>query len=406
MSELCSVAEAERRIRERLPRFASERVRLAAAAGRVLREAIRAERDQPPFDRVMMDGVAIALGDDMFDNGGRRSFVVAGRQVAGASGAALDDPAACIEVATGALLPRGCDCVVPVEQTRRDGDRVVLTEHCAPKPRQFIHARGSDCRAGDELLAPGLRLDAPAIGVLAANGVAEVEVASLPSIAVVATGDELADVAQASLGEAQIRRSNDRALAAALRGRGFHDVHRVSVRDDLDATVQCLGELLDKHDVLVLSGGVSVGQRDYVPEALHALGVDNVLHRIAQRPGKPMWFGIGPRRQIVFALPGNPLSVLVCAARYLLPALEHASGLAPRVPERVVLAAEANTHPEFTCFVPVRVHHDAAGRALATPSRAATSGDFSALPGSDGVVELTPSSQKAPAGTVATLYRW
>jgi len=401
MPELCSVAEAERRIRERLPRFASERVRLDAAAGRVLCETVRAERDQPPFDRVMMDGIAIAPGD-----GARRSFVVAGRQVAGASGIALDDPAACIEVATGAMLPRGCDCVVPVEQTRRDGDCVTLLETCAPKPRQFIHARGSDCRQGDEVLAPGLRLDAPAIGVLAANGICEVEVASLPSIAVVSTGDELADVEQGALGDAQIRRSNDRALAAALHGRGYANVQRVNVRDDLDATIACLGEMLAEHDVLVLSGGVSVGQRDFVPEALRALGVDNVLHKIAQRPGKPMWFGIGPQQQIVFALPGNPLSVLVCAARYLLPALEHASGLAPRAPERVALVAEANTHAEFNCFVPVRVHHDDDGRALATPLTVATSGDFSVLPGSDGIVELAPSSQKAPAGTVATLYRW
>ena len=411
MSEPCSVREAERRIRERLPRFASERVRLDDAAGRVLRETIRAERDQPPFDRVMMDGIAITLDHSTFDrsargDAARRSFVVAGRQVAGASGAALDDPSSCIEVATGAVLPRGCDCVVPVEQIRRDGERVTLLDGCQPLPRQFIHARGSDCRQGDALLAPGLRLDAPALGVLAANGVAEVEVAALPSIAVVATGDELADVAQSPLGAAQVRRSNDRALAAALRGRGFADVQLARVRDDLDATVHCLDELLARHDVLVLSGGVSVGQRDYVPEALRRLGVDNVLHRIAQKPGKPMWFGIGPNNQIVFALPGNPLSVLVCAARYLLPALEQASGLAPRAPERVVLAAAANTHAQLTCFVPVRVHHDEAGRALATPLALATSGDFSALPGSDGVVELAPAQDQAAAGTVATLHRW
>ena len=359
MAELCSVADAERRIRDRLPLFPTERVSLDAAAGRMLREVVRAERDQPPFDRVMMDGIAIALGDD----GRRRSFAIAGRQPAGASGTALDDPSACIEVATGAVLPRGCDCVVPVEQTRRDGDRIALLETCMPKPRQFIHARGSDCRQGDELLAPGLRLDAPALGVLAANGVAEVEVASLPSIAMVSTGDELVDVEQRAPGDAQVRRSNDRALAAALRGRGYAEVQRVSVRDDRDATVACLGGMLAKHDVLVISGGVSVGRRDFVPEALRALGVDNVLHRIAQKPGKPMWFGVGPQGQIVFALPGNPLSALVCAARHLLPALEHASGLAPRAPERVALAAEANAHPEFTCFVPVRLHHDDAGRA-------------------------------------------
>ena len=146
MNELLSVTEAERRIAERLPRFGSERVAIDAAAGRVLRQAVRAERDQPPFDRVMMDGIAIALGD-----GSRREFVLAGRQLAGMSGQALDDPSGCIEVTTGAMLPAGCDCVVPVEQIRREGDRVRLADDWQPTPRQFIHPLGSDCREGDEL---------------------------------------------------------------------------------------------------------------------------------------------------------------------------------------------------------------------------------------------------------------
>jgi len=401
MSELPSVTEAEARIRARLPRFGSERVSIDEAAGRVLRQAVHAERDQPPFDRVMMDGIAIALGD-----GQQRAFTVAGRQMAGMSGQRLDDAAHCIEVTTGAMLPAGCDCVVPVEQTVRDGERVRLVDGWQPTTRQFIHPRGSDCRSGDELLAPGVRLRAPELAVLAANGLTEVEVTHVPAIAIVATGDELAEVGQQPLGEGQIRRSNDRALAAALRGRGFHDVHLARVPDDLDATTATLDALLASRQVLVLSGGVSVGQRDFVPEALRSLGVEKVLHRIAQRPGKPMWFGVGPQGQLVFALPGNPVSALVCAARYLLPSLEQAMGLAASPPERVMLAESAGTNPVLTCFVPVRVHHDEAGRALAVPVPTPTSGDFSALPRTDGVVELAPSDSRAPAGTVATLYRW
>ncbi|HEX5304982.1 MAG TPA: molybdopterin molybdotransferase MoeA [Dyella sp.] len=401
MSDLPSVTEAELRIRARLPLFASERVPLDAAAGRVLRQPVLAERDQPPFDRVMMDGVAIAQGDV-----NRQRFVVSGRQMAGMAGQALLDPACCIEVTTGAPLPDGCDCVVPIEQTVREGDQLTLASGYAPSARQFIHPRGSDCREGDALLAPGVRLRAPELAVLAANGVAEVEVAAVPTVAIIATGDELAEVEQRPLADGQIRRSNDRALAAALRSRGFDDVLLTRVPDDLAATTDRLAELLTTRQVLVLSGGVSVGQRDFVPEALRALGVEQVLHRLAQRPGKPMWFGIGPQGQVVFALPGNPVSALVCAVRYLLPALEQAVGLAPRPVERVVLAAPAATSPILTCFVPVRVHHDDAGRAVATPMPAPTSGDFSALPHTDGVVELAPSEQAAPAGTVAALYRW
>ena len=400
MSELPSVTEAERQIRARLPVFPGERVPLDAAAGRVLRQRVLAERDQPPFDRVMMDGIAIALDPS------RRSFVVAGRQMAGMAGQVLADPAGCIEVTTGAMLPAGSDCVVPVEQTVREGDQVRLVDGWTPTARQFIHPRGSDCRAGDALLAPGVRLRAPELAVLAANGVTEVEVAAVPKVAIIATGDELAEVEQQPLADGQIRRSNDRALAAALRDRGFVDVQLTRVPDDLAATTARLAELLASCQVLVLSGGVSVGQRDFVPEALRALGVEKVLHRIAQRPGKPMWFGIGPQGQVVFALPGNPVSALVCAVRYLLPALEQAMGVATRSGERVVLAAPAQVSPTLTCFVPVRGHHAETGRALATPVPAPTSGDFSALPHTDGVVELAPSEHAAPAGTVATLYRW
>lgn len=402
MSEPIPVSEAERRIRASLPRFGSESVSIDAAAGRVLHQAVRAERDQPPFDRVMMDGIAIALGD-----GAQRSFTVRGRQLAGMRGQVLDDACGCIEVTTGAVLPAGCDCVVPIEQCRRDGDRIELAADWQPQPRQFIHPRGSDCREGDQLLAPGMRLRAPELAVLASNGVDRPEVARIPAVAIVATGDELAEVDQQPLAEGQIRRSNDRALAAALRVRGFDDVLLTRVPDDLAATTGTLAGLLATRQVLVLSGGVSVGQRDFVPAALRALGVEQVLHRIAQRPGKPMWFGIGPQQQVVFALPGNPLSALVCAVRYLLPALDQAIGLPPgRSAEPVRLATSAMCSPTLTCFVPVRVHHDDTGRVVATPVPAPTSGDFSGLPHTDGVVELPPSVVPAAAGTLVSLYRW
>ena len=400
MSELLSVAEADQRIRARMPFFGSERLPLDAVMGRVLHQEVQAERDQPPFDRVMMDGIAIMLGD-----GATRAFRRDGAQLAGMSGRVLRDPGACIEVTTGAMLPDGCDGVIPIEHTRREGEQFVLLDSCVPAHRQFIHARGSDCRAGAALLAPGLRIRAPEMAVLAANGVAEVEVARRPSVAIVATGDELAEVDE-PLAPGQIRRSNDRALATTLAARGFDDVQLVRVPDELQATRRKLAELLASRQVLVVSGGVSVGQRDYVPEALRSLGVEEVLHRVAQRPGKPLWFGIGPQGQAVFALPGNPVSALVCAARYLLPALERAIGLAPPEPMRVALAEAAATHPALTCFVPVRLHHDAEGRAWARPLPCRTSGDFSALPQTHGVVELPPAGAAAAAGSAVVFHGW
>jgi molybdopterin molybdotransferase len=290
MSELLSVADAEQLIRQAMPVFGSERVMLDAAAGRVLRQVVHAERDQPPFDRVMMDGIAIAIA---MGGGSRHRFLLSGLQLAGMAQQTLDDTDTCIEVTTGAMLPRGCDTVVPVEQTQRDGAYYSLCEGYAPAVGQFVHPRGADCRMGDMLLEPGVRLHGPEVAVLAANGVAEVEVAAIPSVTIIATGDELAGVDQPLL-EGQIRGSNDRALAAALRARGFDDVQLARVADDLDATTATLAELLRTRQVLVLSGGVSMGQRDYVPEG-RAPGVasdrpaprqaDVVWHRAARAGG-------------------------------------------------------------------------------------------------------------------------
>jgi molybdopterin molybdotransferase len=398
MRSLSSVAEAEQRIHAHMPSFGTERVALDTATGRVLRQTVQAERDQPPYDRVMMDGIAIVSGSS-------RSFRHAGLALAGMTEQVLDDPTACIEVTTGAMLPRGCDSVVPVEQTQREGERFVLMDGYRPKPGQFIHPRGADCSEGEILLRSGTRIRSPEVAVLAANGVAQIEVAKRPSVTIVATGDELREIDQA-LAPGQIRRSNDRALAAALTARGFDDVERAWLPDDLNIATQVLAGLLATRQVLVLSGGVSVGQRDFVPAALHALGVREVLHGIAQRPGKPMWFGIGLQGQAIFALPGNPVSTLVCTVRYLLPALEHAIGLADVAPVKAVLTDAVATHPTLTCFIPVKVRHDDLGRAMARPQPSRTSGDFSLLPQTHGVVELAPGAGRALAGTVAVLHRW
>jgi molybdopterin molybdotransferase len=400
MNELISVTEAEALIARQMPSYGSERVALDAAVGRILHGPIRAERDQPPFDRVMMDGIALRWSESL-----PSSFALCGTQLAGMPAQTLVNEDSCIEVTTGAMLPDGCDCIVPVEQTVRDGESYVLAAGYRPTRGQFIHARGSDCVIEALLLDVGSRIGAPEMAVLAANGMAEVEVACVPSVAVIATGDELVDVG-APLGEGQIRRSNDRALAAALRARGFDRVALSQVADDLAATIATLGALLAQHQVLILSGGVSMGQRDHVPAALDALGVRRIFHRIAQRPGKPMWFGIGPQGQAVFALPGNPVSALVCAIRYVMPALLASMGAIPEPPQHICLDSAVDTNPSLTCFVPAYVQHDSSGRAMAHPVPSRTSGDFSSLPRTHGFVQLPPGRNVAVAGTAAAFYRW
>ena len=179
------------------------------------------------------------------------------------------------------------------------------------------------------------------MAVLAANGVAEVEVARVPSIAIIATGDELADVDQ-PLAEGQIRRSNDRALAAALEARGFDDVELTRVPDDLEATRAAPGRAAGHASRCWCCPAASRWDSAIsCPRRCVRSAWKRCCTGIAQRPGKPMWFGIGPQGQVVFALPGNPVSALVCAVRYMLPALERAMGWRRAPPERVVLAAEA-----------------------------------------------------------------
>ena len=400
MTELISVAEAQALIAAHMPSFGSEAVPLAEAAGRILRQPLHAEHDHPPFDRVMMDGIAVRWQASL-----PRALALVGAQLAGMAVQSLAVDDTCLEVTTGAMVPVGGDCVIPVEQIRRDGDRYLLADDCQPRPGQFIHRRGSDCSAGALLLEAGIRIGAPEMALLAANGVSRVTVGAMPSIAIVSTGDELVAV-DAPLGEGQIRRSNDVAIAAALRLHGFDRVALKYVADDVAMTRDLLAELLASHDVLILSGGVSMGQRDYVPAALDALGVRRVFHRIAQKPGKPMWFGVGPQQQTVFALPGNPVSALVCAIRYVRPALLASMGRAAEPGEVVCLGGAADTNATLACFVPVHVEADPSGRLIAYPVPSRTSGDFSSLPRTHGVVELPPASTAAHAGTVASLYRW
>ncbi|GBR70454.1 molybdopterin molybdotransferase MoeA [Gluconobacter kanchanaburiensis] len=398
MSDLLSVTRAMELVLGYAGTFGTETVDLEMAAGRVLQQTIRAERAQPPYDRVMMDGIAFRYGSDL-------PLLSHGTQRAGAPGQALPEGAACLDVMTGAVLPEGADTVVPVERLVRDGRMVRFEDGYEPRQGQFIHRRGSDCAAGTELLSGGRRLDGPALAVLAGNGHAQVSVSRIPSIGIVATGDELVDVG-GPVRDWEIRRSNEYALTGALLSRGFNCIERSVVPDDLPLMMAALREQLSRHDVLILSGGVSMGAFDHVPRALSKLGVERVFHKVAQRPGKPLWFGVGPEGQRVFGLPGNPVSATTCGVRYVMPMLLAGQGLCRGKTHAVRLKAEAELIPTLTRFLPVRVGHDETGQAVAIPYPMPTSGDFSFLAATDGFVELPRGEGMAPRGTVALFHGW
>lgn len=398
---MTEVVEAERLILERMTAAPREREPLESCTGRILAEEIFAERDQPPFDRVTMDGIAIAYADW---SAGERRFTVEGTQGAGAAPLALGGRARCIEVMTGAMLPAGADTVIPVERLERSGDQALVEDGARVAQRQFIHARGSDRRKGSVLIEPGMRIGAPEMAVLASAGYAQVAVAKLPRIAVISTGDELVDVGE-PLEPFQIRSSNDRALETALLRHQLASVTRARLADDEQLLLDSIQRLHEQHDLLILSGGVSMGQFDFVPAVLERLGAKLVFHRIEQKPGRPMWFGLTKDSKPIFALPGNPVSTLVCAARYVLPALRHSLGLASRT-EYAVLTAAVDLPPRMTYFMPVTLSSSETGTLNATPRPTNTSGDFISLAGTDGFVELPAGPASYRPGDTARLFRW
>ena len=397
-------AQAEDLIGRHLSCLPIESLPVGYSAGAILRENVYAERDQPPFDRVSMDGIALS---SQVAREGLRQFPVQGVQAAGDPPRSLAAPTHCIEIMTGAVLPVGCDAVVPVERLRIEAGVAILEEGLQVEPGQNIHRRGSDQPQGALLLKAGAQLEAPDIAVAAGAGMARLRVSQQPAIMVISTGNELVEPGE-PIQAWQLRRSNAYGVAACLRRRGFHRVADDHILDDAGALQQRLKLHLESYEVLILSGGVSMGKFDLVPGALAACGVQQVFHKIAQRPGKPFWFGTAPNGAAVFALPGNPVSTLVCLARYVIPALGAAMGATPPPASRdkIALAAPVTFNAPLTGFVPVRVETDDWGRPWALASPQNGSGDFAALAGTDGFVELPPGPRVYPKGFVTRLYRW
>src|SRR5688572_19053309 len=296
-----------------------------------------------------MDGIAFSFAAYQR---GRRAFRIAGTQAAGAPPLALRDDEHCIEVMTGAMLPAGCDCIVPVEKISVADGVAQLTADAAPESRANVHERGTDTLRGEDLLEPGLRLGPAEVAVLAANGRTHASVTRAPRIAVISTGDELVEPGK-QLADWQIHRSNVYAVMAALQRRGFAQPTLDHLPDDPAILRTRLAAHLEASDVLILSGGVSMGRFDYVPQVLQELGVRMIFHKVAQRPGKPLWFGVGSGGQTVYALPGNPVSTLVCLTRYVLPGLQAAQGATATAVETISLAQSYEVKPPLAVFLPV-----------------------------------------------------
>lgn len=386
-----------------MPQWPTENCPLAEAQGRILRQAICTDRDLPPFDRVTMDGYALRAADL---TEGQRTFKIQAVQAAGMRAMELSGaPNTCVEIMTGAVLPAGADCVVPYEDTSRTDETMTVAVGLSVEAGQSVHARGSDYASGAQVVAAGTLLTGREIAVAASCGCATLAVTKQPKIAVVSTGDELVEV-DAIVAPHQVRRSNDYALRAALIGAGFPRVERFLLHDMKHEIEHQAWHILAEFDVVLLTGGVSKGKFDYLPEVLESLEVKKVFHGVAQRPGKPFWFGIGPRQIAVFALPGNPVSAYTCLHRYAIPALKQAAGLGLARPRTVILEQAVTFHAPLARLMPVELMDRGDGTRGACPLPTNTSGDFGGLVGTDGFVELPAEQSEFPAGTVANYWSW
>jgi molybdopterin molybdotransferase len=330
-------------------RYPAVEVPLAAANGRVLDEEVVADLDMPPFDKALVDGYAVRAGDLTGD--GPWTLEVVDEIDAGSTPRGAVGAGRAALVMTGAPLPEGADAVVMLEESARDGAVVRLTG--SVRSGQNRLEQGREYRRGEVLLRPGEVLNAPSVGLLAATGHPTVRVVDRPLVGVVATGDELVDPA-AIPGPGQIRNSNGAMLTALIGGLWNGAVALPPLPDRQAVLRESFGRLLGaeggpgsfRPDVLVVSGGVSAGRRDLVPAALEAAGVRPVLHKVKVKPGKPLWYGVGPERGerppvLVFGLPGNPVSGIVSVLLFVAPALAALEGrrAGPARVERVRLAA-------------------------------------------------------------------
>jgi molybdopterin molybdotransferase len=388
---MISVSEATSRVFENLYKPTVQNRPLTQALGCILAEPVRADRDAPPFDRVTMDGIAIAY--QQIKNG-QRDFKITAVQAAGEPRKKLIRADQAVEVMTGAVLPEGTDTVIRYEDLKiEDANARIAIENV--QQFQSVHRQGIDAKANDVLMEPGTRLTPAEIALLASVGKSNVGVFTLPTAVVVSSGDELVEISETPL-DHQIRRSNSYAIQAAMQSLGWM-ANQVHLPDEKAVLRRSLEHLIQSNDVLILSGGVSQGKFDFIPGVLEELGVRKVFHQVSQRPGKPFWFGeLDNARKVVFALPGNPVSTFMCFYRFIKPWLLKSLGASEPTLE-AILAQDFSFPPSLTYFLQVNVVN-ASGRMVAYPYVGGGSGDFINLKKVTGFLELPKERSDFKAG--------
>jgi molybdopterin molybdotransferase len=404
VTDLISITEARRRVLNAVTRLGDEDVPLDAALGRVLAEDVTSAIDVPPFDSSGMDGYALIAGPEA-------ELEVIDESRAGHPASEAVRPGAAVRISTGAVVPEGANAVVPVERTtavtaERDScavdpvirgkvrtSRVRVPE---TEPGANIRRAGEDVSLGAVVLRARTTLGPAELGVAASVGRASLRCALRPRVVVLATGDELTPPGQ-PLAAGGIYSSNSFALGAQVERAGAALAGRGTVPDTPDGTREAIGSALEQADVVIVSGGVSVGPHDHVKDALRELGVEEHFWGVLLRPGKPTWFGTR-NGTLAFGLPGNPVSAMVTFQLFARPALAALQGAAPDIPRTTAVLAHALArNPRREEAVRVRLRHTDQGL-VAESTGEQGSHMLTSMLGADGLAMIAPGEGELAAG--------
>ncbi len=396
---MINVQQAEDIILSQYQDYGKESIAYQLALGRVLAEDILADLDLPPFDRPTVDGIAIRFTS--YEKG-NRTFAIKAVQSAGEASVAIDSEDQCIEIMTGAALDSTVDTVIRYEDiTVSNG---IATINIDIRKGQNIHLKGKDKKAAEILVKANQIITPAIIGIAASVGKTSLQVKKIPKIIIISTGDEM--ITPELVPEAfQLRRSNGITIQSVLEKYKIAADH-LHLNDDYEEIKNELIRCIDQYDILLMSGGVSMGKFDYLPQVCEELGIEKLFHKIKQRPGKPFWFGKSQNQKLVFAFPGNPVSVFMCLHRYFIPWLEKSLGIPQSSPLYAILGNDIEFPFSLQYFAQVKLQINEQGQLIANIVDTNGSGDFSHLAETDAFVEFPLEQNIFRKGEIYKIWKY
>jgi len=395
---MISVQQAEEIILSQIKNFGTEEVFYENALGRILAENIAADCDLPPFDRSTVDGIAIHFNS--YENG-CHTYKIKAVQAAGEAPVSIDTEDECIEIMTGAALDSSVNTVIRYEDISINNNLASFT--IPIKKGQNIHQKGKDKKAGEILVKANQVITSSILGIAASVGKTLLTVKKLPRVAVISTGDEMVPPEDYPT-PFQLRRSNGITIKSVL------EKYKISAdllhwNDDFQLIKNELSRCIETYDILLMSGGVSMGKFDYLPKACEEAGIEKLFHKIKQRPGKPFWFGKSRNEKLVFAFPGNPVSVFICLHRYFIPWLERSLEI-PETAQYAVLQNDLDFPFPLQYFAQVKLNMNPSGQVIAESVNTNGSGDFSHLAETDAFIELPLEKTEFRKGEVYKVWKY